>query len=408
VYNDNVRPRPAGEGLSSPVRLSEAFRRPPRPGLALFVEAVLVPFAVTRAGLLMVAWLARQFSPSWTYANPEGSTRGWQHVPELFIDVWGRYDTSWYLDLATNGYRAVTDLAHEQSNLAFFPLYPTLVRWLHAALPAQWQGYSARFTVAVALSNACALLATWVVFQLVRERWRDDALARRTVLYMLLFPTGFFLSAAYSESLFLLCAAGAFLLAQRGRWWLAAVCAALATLSRSVGILVVPALALLYLTDARAGRRLRLDALSLLAGPAALAFHAVRLARLSGDPLALFHAQSAWGRTLTPPWTTLAGPLHPVMGTFELVGVLLFLGLGIALLLEEQWPYAAFTLLCLAPLVTSGTLMSATRLVSVIFPAFVPLARLGGREAADRALVVTFAFTQALFFAAWARFYWVA
>ncbi len=401
--------RPASSGLAAPLRPAPAPVPTRRTAIVLALEAVVLPFAVTRGALLVVATLARQFAPSWTYANPAGSTRGWQHVPELVLDVWGRYDTTWYLDLATNGYHVAPDLAHQQSNLAFFPLYPNLVRWIVGALPVPWQHYATRFTVAVLVANACALAATWVVFELVRERWGDDALARRTVLYLLLFPAGFFLSAAYSESLFLLTAAGALLLAQRGRWWLAGAVAALAALTRSLGILVVPALALLYLTEPRPGfRRIRADAFALLLPIATLAGHAVHLARLSGDPLALFHAQSAWGRTLAAPWTTLAGPHHPVMGGFEVAAVLLFFLLGLALLVERQWALGAFALLCLAPIVTSGTLMSATRLVCVIFPAFVPLARLGAREPVDRAIVVTFAFTQALFFAGWVRFYWVA
>ncbi len=373
--------------------------------------AVLLPFALTRAALLGVAWWATQFAPSWTYADPVGATRGWQHVPESFLDVWGRYDTWWYLGLVMDGYRAPADLVHQQSNLAFFPLYPTLVRWIHALLPATRQGYAARYTIAVLLSNACALGAAWVVYELVRRRWGDPRLARRTVLYLLLFPAGFFLSCVYSESLFLLLAAGAFLAAQGRRWWLAGACAALATLTRSTGILVAPALAILYVAEPPArGARLRWDALALLLAPAALAAHAAHLAALSGDPLALFHAQSAWGRSLTAPWETLLRPAHPhpMTGGLERVGVVLFLALAGALLLRREYALGAFALLSLCPILLSGTLMSSTRFLAVVFPAFVPLARAGANEHVDRAVLILFGFAQAALFAAWCRFYWVA
>jgi hypothetical protein len=369
---------------------------------------VLYPFALSRGALLLVAWFARQFAPSWTYADPVGATRGWQHVPERWLDVWGRYDTWWYLDLVANGYRPAADLARQQTNLAFFPLYPALVRGLHALLPEARQGYAAQYTLAVALANACAVGALWVVYRLVHERWGDERLARRVVLYVLLFPTGFFLSCAYSESLYLFLAAGALLLAQRGRWWGAGALAALVALTRSTGVLIAVPLALLYVE--RCGwdpRRARPDALALLAAPAALAGHAAYLGLLSGDPLALFHAQAAWGRTLAPPWITLGLPAHPSMGPFELAGVAAFAALGALLLSRRELAYAAFTWLSLAPILASGTLMSATRFLAVIFPAFVPLARLGEREAVDRAVVVGFAFAQAILFAAWSRFYWI-
>jgi hypothetical protein len=376
---------------------------------AALVTAVLYPFLLTRAALLAVAWFAEQFAPSWTYANPAGATRGWQHVPELALDVWGRYDTSWYLDIAENGYRPVADLIHSQSNLAFFPLYPLLVRGLHGLLPAAWQGYSARYAIALAVSNACALAALAAVFQLVRERWGDDALARRSVLYLLLFPAGFFLSCVYSESLYLLLSAAAFLLAQRRRWWGAGACALLLGFCRPAGVLVAPPLALLYLEQRGWDpRRSRWDALALLGAPAALAAHGARLAIISGDALAIFHAQSAWGRRLAVPWYTLAQPFHPKVGPFELAGTLLFLALGVILIAQREHALGAFVLLSLAPILLSGTLMSATRFLAVVFPGFIALARLGRREQIDRAIVVTFAFAQALFFAAWARFYWVA
>jgi hypothetical protein len=121
--------------------------------------AVLFPFLLTRALLLAVAWFGRQFAPSWTYFDPAGATRGWSRVPALALDVWGRYDTAWYLDIAARGYVPPADLAHSQSNLAFFPLYPWLVRGLHALFPAAWQGDEARYLAALALSNALALCA---------------------------------------------------------------------------------------------------------------------------------------------------------------------------------------------------------------------------------------------------------
>jgi Mannosyltransferase (PIG-V) len=380
-------------------------------GGAWFLGAVLCPFALTRAALLLTSWYATQFAPSWTYPLPVSATRGFTWTPALWLDVWGRYDTLWYLDVAAHGYAPPADLAHQQSNLAFFPLYPWLVRGLHALLPAAWRGDEARFLVAVALSNALALAGLAAVFLLVRDAFHDEALARRTVLYLLLFPASFFLSCAYSESLFLFLAASTLLLAGRGRFWLAGACALLLGLARPSGVLVAVPLA--WMVVERRGpspSRLRPDVLAIAAAPIGLALHGASLARLTGDPLAVLHAQAAWGRGLAVPWGTLLHPalFHPYMGYLEAAAAVLVLGLGVALIALRQVPLALFTLASLAPILLSGTLMSATRLLVGAFPAFAALAWLGRREAVDRAVVISFTAVQAILFFAWSRFYWVA
>ncbi|HET6305479.1 MAG TPA: mannosyltransferase family protein [Myxococcota bacterium] len=386
-------------------------RAPRTETLRALAAAVLFPFLLSRALLLAVAWFGRQFAPSWTYFDPAGATRGWSRVPALALDVWGRYDTVWYLDIAARGYLAPAVLLREQSTLAFFPLYPWLVRGLHTLLPAAWQGDAARYLAALALSNALALCALGAVYALVRAAYGDEARARRAVLYLVLFPGSFFLSCAYSESLFLFLAAAALLAGFRGRWGLAGACALLLGLTRPAGVLVAPALAVLYLEQRAFDlRRVRWDALALVAAPASLLAHAAHLALLTGDPWALLHAQAAWGRALSLPWATLLSPahFHPVMGPLELAATLLFLALSLALLLERQRAFAAFTFLSLVPILASGTLMSAVRLLAVAFPAFAALARAGRSDIADRTIVIASAVFQALLFLAWSRFYWVA
>jgi hypothetical protein len=145
--------------------------------------------------------------------------------------------------------------------------------------------------------------------------------------------------------------------------------------------------------------------------PLGLLLHAANLWRVSGDPLAFFHAQAAWGRGLTVPWAFLfwRPGTHPCTAPIDRAAIVLFLLLGLALLLRERRPgLAAYALLSLAPVVLSGTPMSATRLVAVLFPALVPLARALASERAAPLLCAALAALQALLFAAWARFHWVA
>ena len=91
---------------------------------------------------------------------------------------------------------------------------------------------------------ACIALFAYL-YALVEREW-GEALARRTVVYLAIFPTAFFLLAAYSESLFLLCAVAAIYHARSGQschwqWVVACLWAFWAPLARLPGIvLVVP------------------------------------------------------------------------------------------------------------------------------------------------------------------------
>lgn len=66
------------------------------------------------------------------------------------------------------------------------------------------------------IANAAALGAFGLLRALV-EREESAAVARRSLLYLAVFPTAFFLLAAYAESLFLLWSVACFLALRRQR-----------------------------------------------------------------------------------------------------------------------------------------------------------------------------------------------
>jgi len=375
----------------------------------MFLRAVLLPFAWTRLLLLWVAWFGAQVSSSWSYPFPEATRRGWAFVPGTALDAFGRWDAHWYLDLAARGHELRGPLASVQSNVAFFPLYPWAVRAVHALLPSPWRGEGSLYLCAIAVSNAAALGGLWVLWRLAREATGDEDAASRTVLYAIVFPTGFILSAPYPEALFLLLSAGALLAAMRGRFLLAGMLGLLLALTRPGGVLVAVPLAWLAFTQGGSRRRGALLA-SALPG-IGLALHAARLWWIAGDPLALFHAQAPWGRSLAFPWRTLLHPrdLHPWLGSLEAASLGLVAALGAGLLLRrETRALGLWALASIAPVLLSGTLLSSTRFAAVIFPAFLALAMLARRPGLDRALVVSFSFGQAVLFLLWSRFFWVA
>src|SRR5581483_4490483 len=157
--------------------------------------------------------------------------------PNTAVDVagllnsWNHWDAQRYVDIAQYGYQSVYDTP-------FFPLLPLLIKGL--ALLFGNQGFLAAGMI---ISNAALLGTLFVLYQLATDAL-GEAVGRRTILYLCIFPTAFFFFAAYNESLFLLLTCGSFLAMRRQRWWLAGVLGLLAALTRTAGVML--ALPFLY------------------------------------------------------------------------------------------------------------------------------------------------------------------
>src|SRR3954466_1020850 len=153
-----------------------------------------------------------------------------------------RWDSTWYLGIAHSGY--------DGAGTAFFPLYPMLVRGL-AVVDSPAALLVAGYVVSLAaFFGALVLMQRLVSLELGSER-----VARLSVLLLAVFPGALWFGAPYSESLFLLLSVAAFYFARTERWALAGVAAALASGTRSAGIvLVVPLLILWWQSSPRPRR----------------------------------------------------------------------------------------------------------------------------------------------------------
>ena len=207
------------------------------------------------------------------------------------LGVLEAWDGHWYRMVAASGYVLVPG---RQSDPAFFPLFPVLLRGGHAL----GLGYA---TTGLLIANL-ALLGALVAFYLLSRDVLGEDCARRATTYLAVFPFGFVFSMVYPESIAVGLAALAAFAALRGRWLGAAVCAALATLARPQGVvLVLPLLAIAWqqrrdLTPL--GRGLALGAAA--APLAALASFALYLGHVVGDRNAWSQAEQAWGRGFSP------------------------------------------------------------------------------------------------------------
>jgi len=337
---------------------------------------------------------------------------------DVLLDALGsRWDTGFYLDIATQGYAYH---GVRLPSVAFFPLLPLAMR---AAMPLA--GGDA-LLAGLLVANGALLLASVLLYRLVALEG-DEATAGRAVTYLLLFPSSFFGSAIYSESLFLLCAIGALYAARRGLWESAAMLGAGAALSRLVGLMVAPLLLVEWWMQRRRrapeDRPPRWAAAAGLCVPLGTVSYMAFLDRHVGDPLAFARASAAWGREPRPMWelvaalvpggpsmagAVLAGGAVPIGHWIDALAAAAFLVLGLVLWRQRRWSEAAFVLLGVLVPLNSGLWMSQRRYVWVLFPAFMLLARWGARPALDRSLMVLFAAGLAWSTALFAAWHWVA
>jgi hypothetical protein len=371
---------------------------------------VLVPFVLSRALLGFAAWIFAIQPRGLTWVT-DFAKRGWGFTPVLWIDVWARWDAGWYLDITRNGYLPGAYAEGQYSNIAFFPLFPQTVRLLYRALPAAWQGNHAAVVLGITVANLCALGALALLYRHVRERFGDRAMAVRAVVFLLAFPTAFFLSCFYTESMFLLLAVAAYHMAWKGRWAAAGVFGALLAATRPTGVLML--LPLLWMKLAAADFKIaqlgaRVWWLALV--PTGFLVYALYLWRLTGDASAVFRAQAAWNRHFASPLALFDAPNPPYGDLVHLDRALTlgFSALAVWLVSRRAWRADGLVVCAfLAAFVFSGKPLSASRLVLVAFPAYVWLASLRS-EAARLAYVGVAAVVQTVLWVCWALMRWVA
>jgi hypothetical protein len=208
------------------------------------------------------------------------------------IETAYRYDGAHYLRILHHGYWSPRPALPSH---AFFPG----LSWL--AKPVYWLTASDAITVVV-VTTATGLAAFVAVWGVARA-WRDEAVARRAVVLLALFPSSIFLWAFYSEAAFIALGAGAVWADRRGHRWVAAACLAGVATTRSIGILV--AVVLVVVGVARERRVSWRDVGYLAAGALGLGSVLAVMWWQVGDPLAWLGVQSDWGRDLGWPWESV-------------------------------------------------------------------------------------------------------
>ncbi|WP_051854446.1 mannosyltransferase family protein [Streptomyces sp. NRRL B-1347] len=345
------RSRPAARPAKGPrARAGDALRHA--------APALLAYAAVRVLGLLVFAFWARR------------EHRGVWH---LLAESW---DCDWYLKIAEHGYADALGHTFDTNNLAFFPLYPLLIRAGELLVPAP------RGAVGLAIACAASFLAAWGIFK-VGDRLHGRRAGVLLVVLWACLPVALVQWMGYTESLFTAFVAWSLYAVLTGRWVTAGALAALAGLTRPTGIAVAAAVSVTAVLALRRGFCARALAGAVLAPLGWLAYVGwvgVRLGRWDG----YFAVQKWWhnewdGGVGTLRWVkslfVVERPqLFLVMVTLVLFGALVLFALSVAGR-EQPLPLLVFTGLLLAIVLGSrGVYFPRARFLLPGFPLLLPVA----------------------------------
>jgi hypothetical protein len=358
----------------------------------------LLPFVLSRLAIWAVAATTLVVADDRLAAGYEEWDSERLHDLGRWIDVWARWDSDWFLRIAESWYD------WPSSTPAFFPLYPLVLAGSGRAL-------GGHYVLAGVVTSAIAGGVAFVLLHRLTSRLRGPAVAGRTIVLLAVFPTSLFLTAVYSESLFLCLAVATFVLAERGRLGWAGVVAGLALLTRSQGLALLPALALFAWDGERRLRRLAV----LLVPVAMFAAYPAALAASIGRPWAFLGAQeTVWGRRFDP-LGPLVGPLTAIADA-HLVEVAVFavmVPLAAVAWRELGAAYGSYAIGALLlptffPSDRFGALYSLPRLALVAFPCFIALAILCSRRAVWVTTVTLSSLGLVVLVIRWTLWEWVA
>ena len=267
-------------------------------------------------------------------------------VPKSGWELFSHWDGGWYTKIATLGYSYAND--GQQHSVAFYPLFPLLIRGLMAL--------GMRVEVAGVLINCLAFLgALLLVYFWVEERY-DTGSAKWTTAVLAWCPFSLFCSVMYTEGLFLFLTASALRAFERGEYIWAAFWGALTTATRGPGVALIPA----FLLVAWREKRPPLAYVAGFASAIGLFSFSLYCAIRFGDALAFVHVQKGW---LQPGWFDILS--KALKGDIsDISKIVMIFGSGYLLWFFRKRLTSivlAYGFCSLALLVTSGALASVNR-----------------------------------------------
>ncbi len=294
----------------------------------------------------------------------------------MILDVLTSWDGIWYLRIVRRGYPdyVPSGITYDdpEARVAFFPLYPWLVRTADRILPGG-------DTFAALIVNLVLGAAFIVLVGLLARHWFGVRAARSSMLLIAFFPGSFVLSFAYSEALLLTLAAACLLAVSHERWVVAGVFAALGTATRPNGVALVVATAVAAIVAIRSSRRWSALIAPLLA-PLGFVGYQWWIDRHTDESRVWFRVQGeAWKEGasfgLTAIRNTLEAFTKPLTSPTDLITAVAFVAtivlVWIAWRVRLPLPAAAYSAVIVALMLLPATVTARPRFLFTAFPLFI-------------------------------------
>lgn len=372
-----------------------------------FSSTPLKAFFTSRLIIIVILVLSSGFAVQPTPAkegviyNPV-MTVSVESVGQRLATILQAADAGWYLGIATRGYDDVPSPSPLPRNWTFFPLFPLVTHGLALLIGSP-------LIAGLLVSNLCFLAALLLLHRYQLSLGDSEETADRTCWLLCCFPTSYFFSAPFTESLFLLLTVAAFAAVHERRYPVGGLWMALATATRPTGLLILPAFGLRILR-ARAFFTLP-GLLALVVAPLGALGYMGYLYSLTGDPLAFATNQLAWNRGQRGVGDLLLELVrHPGRAAIawdfvwlNVASVLLACAVTLKLIFERRYSWALLVGIPIAAALLTGNLVSMTRFVMALFPVFIVLGRWTKSSAAERAVLASFTALLALMTALYAQ-----
>lgn len=298
----------------------------------------------------------------------------------MILDVLTSWDGIWYLRIVRRGYPEYvpTGITYDdpEARVAFFPMYPWLVRTVDRVLPGG--DTFAALVVNLVLGAVFVLLVG-----LLARHWFGESTARSAMVLASFFPGSFVLSFAYSEALLLTLAAACLLALTRERWLWAGIFAAIATATRPNGVALVAATAVAAYVAIRRSREWKALVAPVLS-PIGFVAYQLWIDRHAHETRVWFRVQGeAWKEGasfgLTAIRNTLEAFTKPLTSPTDLITAVAFL--ATLLVVWIAWrrvrlpaPAAAYSAVIIALMLLPATVTARPRFLFTAFPLFIAAA----------------------------------
>lgn len=293
-----------------------------------------------------------------------------------FLNAWTQYDAAAYLDIANNGYN---DNFMSIGNYQWWPLLPMFINFLAIIMHPVGAGFL--------VANLAFLGSVYYLYKLLKDDIGRDT-AYNTVLYMMIYPTTYFFSAIYSESLYLFFTVAAIYYAKKSNWKWAWGMGALSALTRIFGLFIVIPLGYLYLKERGWTLRhwkwsnLNKEMWWALLIPLALLMFMGQMYALTGNPIMFVDHSGTSNRHMAMPFTLVYDEVVMWMDSnwfyrgYHTYNLFIYLSFVLAAILGFKvlpWEYALFLGYSVFIPTISTPIQGFTRYSLVMFPAFMVL-----------------------------------